>query len=82
MFWKEKDTIESYVKRVKGYQNKLRQLKGAFDNKKLVEAIYTGLPARFNTTKVLVIALMTMDPNTKLDVIVHLLTREKARQKK
>ena len=79
MSWEEKDTIESYVKRAKGYQNKLRQLKGAFDNKELVEAICTGLPARFNITKALATALMAVNPNTKLDVIVHLLTREEAR---
>ena len=47
----EKDTVDSYVDRAKGYQNKLKQLGKQLGNEELVDAICAGLPNRFATIK-------------------------------
>ena len=64
MIWEEKDTIDSYLTRAKGYQSKLKQLGKKFDNDEFVEAICLSLPSKYNLTKQSLTAL-SFEPGNK-----------------
>src|SRR4051794_35583769 len=74
--------IQSHTEVAAKQPNKLMQLGKQFDNEELVEAICAGLPGKYNTVKASVTAIMAMDPDTSLEPIIHLLTREEIRLKK
>src|SRR5947209_15389063 len=82
MVWEDKDNMDSYLARAKGYQSQLKQLGKGFDNDEFVEAICLGLPSKYNLTKQSLTALMASNQKTSLDTVVHLLTKEEVRQKK
>ena len=71
-----------YLIRAKRYQSQLKQLDKRFDNDEFVKVIYLSLLSKYNLTKQSLTALMTSNQKTSLDIIVHLLTKEKVRQKK
>ena len=81
MAWEEKDTIDSYVSRAKGYQSKLKQLDSAMGKEEFVAAILKGLSGKYNTTKQSITTQVAVNPKISIDIIIHLLTLEEVRQK-
>src|SRR5947209_18898823 len=71
-----------YLIRAKRYQSQLKQLDKRFDNDEFVKVICLSLFSKYNLTKQSLTTLMTSNQKTSLDIIVHLLTKEKIRQKK
>src|SRR2546423_15248709 len=68
--------MNKYLSRVKGLQNKLKQVStaDALSNERFVHTICKGIPDNYESTKKLVTGIMTEDRNRSLETIYHILT--------